>query len=306
MEPIPETPQKHFLNRVTKFSKILSLILFVTLPIVALYIGYKSGAEDTLSSQESILEEARPTSITSSSWAKISEVPTASDYYVIGSSLSSLDYYSNGDAVKARNSFSKNIENIAVDVPTFVVWSGSHAPWPRLAKDKNNVYYHGRPIIGVDLDTFTPLLDPYDATVGYFAKDSQHVYKLRFASKGESAGMIVPNADPASFAVVSWVFAKDKNTVWSGRGGGGLTGLAVVEGADAPTFSVVLLKDKPTSYFKDKNYVYWLESIIPGADPATFVVDSLVEEDLCPNSLCPAEYRAHDSLHSYQGSKIVR
>lgn len=46
MDPIAETPQKHFLNRVTPFSKALALILFVALPLLTLYLGYQAGLKD--------------------------------------------------------------------------------------------------------------------------------------------------------------------------------------------------------------------------------------------------------------------
>lgn len=48
MEPdtqvqVPEVPKKYFINRATTFSKVLTVILFITLPIVTLYIGYRIG-----------------------------------------------------------------------------------------------------------------------------------------------------------------------------------------------------------------------------------------------------------------------
>lgn len=307
MESIVEAPQKHFLNRVTPFSKILAFILFVTLPIITLYIGYQRGTQNTASLQQSAMEGSESAMASSFPWAKVSEATKATDYYIVGSSMSSVDYYPNGDANKPTPSYGKNIETMGVDVPSFEVGNGPNASWVRLAKDKNAVYYSGKPIIGADLNSFSPILDPNDATqVSSYAKDAQHVYRLRFAQQGESAGQIIPNADPATFTLVGWVFAKDKNTVWSARAGEGLTGLAIVDGADAATFSAVLLKNNVTGYFKDKNYVYWLESVIPDADPATFVVDSQIAEDPCPGSVCPAEYNAHDKVHSYQGSKVVK
>lgn len=51
MEPTTETPQKLFVHRVTPFSKGLAVILFVALPILTLYIGYKTGVA-TGTSQE--------------------------------------------------------------------------------------------------------------------------------------------------------------------------------------------------------------------------------------------------------------
>lgn len=43
-------PQKHFINRVTTFSKVLAVILFITLPVVTLYIGYQQGIKKEIPS----------------------------------------------------------------------------------------------------------------------------------------------------------------------------------------------------------------------------------------------------------------
>lgn len=59
MEPNIETPQKHFVNRVTPFSKALALILFVTLPLLTLYLGYKIGTDDNVSPDPLVVEEVQ-------------------------------------------------------------------------------------------------------------------------------------------------------------------------------------------------------------------------------------------------------
>lgn len=56
MEPdtqvqVPVAPQKHFINRATTFSKILAAVVFITLPLVTLYIGYQQGMKVTSYSQ---------------------------------------------------------------------------------------------------------------------------------------------------------------------------------------------------------------------------------------------------------------
>lgn len=245
------------------------------------------------------------TALTSNSsfpWATISQVPDADKYYSIASNV--IDYYPNGDAKTEGGN--KNIMNISADAATFVVGNGPNVSWTRFAKDKNTIYYSGEPIIGADLQTFTPLPDLYDKTqISPFAKDLQHVYLTRFARAGESAGQVIPNADPATFTALGWVFAKDKNTVWSARAGEGLSGLYALPDADASTFIALLFQNDVVGYFKDKNHVYWLESVIPGADPATFVVDEQVPGDPCPGSVCPIEYRAHDKTRIYQGSEVI-
>lgn len=299
--------RKHLLNRITPFSKILALVLFVTLPVATLYIGYQKGVQNSTSSPMSDAEEGKNITATSFPWKKISEVTMASDYYMVAFDSKSVYYYPNGDSNELASPYGRNTQTMHVDVPSFEVGNGPNVGWLRFAKDKYAIYYSGAKIIGADLNTFVPLLDPFDGTqVSPFAKDLQHVYRLRSVNSNESAGEIIPNADPATFESVGWVFAKDKNMVWSARAGEGLIGLSVVSGADPSTFSAVLLKNKGTGYFKDRNHVYWLESVIPNADTATFVVDSQVAEDPCPGSVCPTEYYAHDKEHSYQGSKVVK
>lgn len=69
------------------------------------------------------------------------------------------------------------------------------------AKDKNNVYYKGRPIVGADAGTFVLL------KAGRYAKDKNHVYLL---------DTIVVNADPNSFAELEYPYAKDKKSIYCG------------------------------------------------------------------------------------------
>jgi len=284
----------------------ISAVVIILLGAGAYYFLLQQPLSQTEPVSENVNTTSQDTTLTSNSsfpWATISQVPDADKYYSIASNV--IDYYPNGDAKTEGGN--KNIMTISADAATFVVGNGPNASWTRFAKDKNTIYYSGEPIIGADLQTFTPLPDPYDKTqISPFAKDAQHVYRTRFARAGESAGQIIPNADPSTFTTLGWVFAKDKNSVWSARAGEGSSGLYQLPNADATTFSAVLLQDKVVGYFKDKNYVYWLESVIAGADPATFVVDGMVAEDPCPGSVCPTEYRAHDKAHSYQGSKVVQ
>lgn len=68
MEPnaqIP-VPEKHFINRVTPFSKALALILFIALPLITLYFGYHEGkkAGSVSQSETAVVTEAVPISTT--------------------------------------------------------------------------------------------------------------------------------------------------------------------------------------------------------------------------------------------------
>lgn len=54
MEPEIQMPEKHFVNRVTPFSKTLALILFIGLPIFTLYFGYQAGIKNATKTTEDI------------------------------------------------------------------------------------------------------------------------------------------------------------------------------------------------------------------------------------------------------------
>jgi hypothetical protein len=69
------------------------------------------------------------------------------------------------------------------------------------AKDKNNVYYQGRPIVGADADSFVLLKG------GPYAKDKNHVYLLY---------VVVVNADPTSFKQIEYPYARDKKDIYCG------------------------------------------------------------------------------------------
>lgn len=69
------------------------------------------------------------------------------------------------------------------------------------AKDKNNVYYQGRPIDKADASTFVMIKG------GPYSKDKNHVYLL---------DTIVINADPNTFTVINYPYARDKKGVYCG------------------------------------------------------------------------------------------
>ncbi len=82
----------------------------------------------------------------------------------------------------------------------------------------------------------------------------------KYVVKGESVffdGIKINNADPATFEVLSKIYAKDKNYVYH-QGN-------IIEKADPSTFGTL-----NESYSKDKNYVYFGRSIIEKADLSTF------------------------------------
>lgn len=76
-----------------------------------------------------------------------------------------------------------------------------------------------------------------------YARDSEAVY---------FRGKRIEQADPKSFKMVfddSSYYRDDKNIFFDGK---------ILEGSDASSFTRLLRPDgKPSSYFKDKNFVYW-------------------------------------------------
>lgn len=132
----------------------------------------------------------------------------------------------------------------------------------------------------LDAATFVPLSEEY-------SRDRDRVY-YKWISPGRFLVIELPDADAASFEVLSGVFAKDANTVWyvdQPLARSDPASFVVVDhrmGKDqnhvyfagrrvrhlhAPTF-----RHLASGYFADKNGVYWGVDRVRGADPATFEV----------------------------------
>lgn len=132
----------------------------------------------------------------------------------------------------------------------------------------------------LDGATFVPLSEEY-------SRDRDRVY-YKWISPGRFLVIELPDADAASFEVLSGVFAKDANTVWyvdQPLARSDPASFVVVDhrmGKDqnhvyfagrrvrhlhAPTF-----RHLASGYFADQNGVYWGVDRVRGADPATFEV----------------------------------
>lgn len=87
------------------------------------------------------------------------------------------------------------------------------------------MWFSCREISGADPSSFE-VIQPSEHVPAWraevFAFDSRAVYFL---------GKVIPNADPASYVLLSTAYAKDKNHVWLGT--------SVIQGADAATFQVL-------------------------------------------------------------------
>ncbi len=116
---------------------------------------------------------------------------------------------------------------------------------------------------------------------GLWYKDSQHVY--------DEHGTILPGVNPATFkAISSSYFATDGVHIWNEHET--YDGAAIRPLADPATFTIVTQTNKtgdfPPEFEKDKSHVWYMGTLIPHADPNTFVVTG--------------DYAAKDAKHTYR------
>lgn len=127
------------------------------------------------------------------------------------------------------------------------------------SKDKNNIYYKGERIIGVDIPTFEKL-DKY-----VYSKDKNNIY---------FRGKKITGADKNTFEKIDErQYSKDKNNIYYEN--------KIIEGADRNTFEIL-----NHYYSKDKNNIYYENKKLKGIDVKTFgkinkifQVDNFIVED---------------------------
>lgn len=203
----------------------------------------------------------------------------------------SLGYKNNGKEVtwniwNEGNGFYSRIVN--ADPKTFEDLDDGYG------RDKTHAFFQGGIINGADGSSFRTLKQGY-------AADNRHVYL---------AGNRVENADPGTFKVHTNYFAEDTNDFfWMGKAlnvrdkksfqllgnadswetlwakdkynGYYLSGNSIA-GIDYETFHPVDAQrpKQSGSYAADKSRVYFMEKVIPGADPETFEeIDFYVGQD---------------------------
>ena len=125
------------------------------------------------------------------------------------------------------------------------------------SREGQQVLWRGRPIAGADPDSFEQLNDTW-------SRDAARVYCQDRRMK----------ADRATFAVLSRIYAKDKDHVYEYNG--------IVKGADASTFEVLRPEREPEDesfcreYARDREQVFHKVltigkvSVVRGASPSTF------------------------------------
>jgi putative membrane protein len=130
------------------------------------------------------------------------------------------------------------------------------------SKDKNNIYYSNRKIIGADLPTFQIGSDG-------FSKDKNNIYL---------EGKKILGVDRDTIKIIELPYIKDKNNVYYGN--------KKIEGADKNTFELIYDFGSVVNryYSKDKNNVYYENKKLKGIDVKTFkkisrLVDNFLIED---------------------------
>lgn len=190
-----------------------------------------------------------------------------------------------GKVIPGIWAFQETVETLVpgADGKTFQLIPGSSD----YAQDAQQVFYKGQPIAGAEGATF-------QWVHGDYAKDAQQVY---------FSGSVVVGADPASFEMLwSGGVAQDKRD-WYVQGSpvgirdraslrqvvdlnqvtyadaniwaydqynyyvGNVRGIEAVAIADPATFQVM---ENDSDYAKDATQVYYLDRIVPEADPRTF------------------------------------
>jgi hypothetical protein len=126
------------------------------------------------------------------------------------------------------------------------------------AKDAKQVYFGTRILSGADPASFQGC----GGESGEFAKDAKHVYWQ---------GQVVEGGDAATFQFLQYRYAKDLQRAYFCYDSGSPP-LALPD-SDAKTFEVIGPSSQGFGYAKDAKQVYSGPNVIPGADPATFVVD---------------------------------
>ena len=164
----------------------------------------------------------------------------------------SIIYSMDGDSDKLV------LENLPYDPQTYEVINQLYS------KDKNNIYYSDRKIIGVDLPTFQRI-DEY-----IYSKDKNNIY---FREKK------ISGADKDTFEKIDeYNYSKDKNNIYYND--------KKIEGVDKNTFELTYDFGSVVNgyYSKDKNNVYYENKKLKGIDVKTFkkisrLVDNFLIED---------------------------
>ena len=190
-------------------------------------------------------------------WKKLEELDPIT-FQIINVSGSVRQYLKDKNGIYFIDGDSDNLvlEKLPYDSQTFEVINKLYT------RDKNNIYYSGRKIIGADLSTFQIGSDG-------FSKDKNNIYL---------EGKRILGIDKDTVKIIELPYIEDKNNVYYRN--------KKIEGADKNTFELTYdFKSVVNNYYsKDKNNVYYENKKLKGIDVKTFkkinrVVDNFLIED---------------------------
>ena len=190
-------------------------------------------------------------------WKKLEGIDPIT-FQIINISGSARRYLKDKNGIYNIDGDSDNLvlEKLPYDPQTYEVINQLYS------KDKNNIYYSNRKIIGADLPTFQIGSDG-------FSKDKNNIYL---------EGKKILGVDRDTIKIIELPYIKDKNNVYYGN--------KKIEGADKNTFELIYDFGSVVNryYSKDKNNVYYENKKLKGIDVKTFkkisrLVDNFLIED---------------------------
>ena len=190
-------------------------------------------------------------------WKKLEGIDPIT-FQIINISGSARRYLKDKNGIYNIDGNSDNLvlEKLPYDPQTYEVINQLYS------KDKNNIYYSNRKIIGADLPTFQIGSDG-------FSKDKNNIY---------FGGKKILGVDRDTIKIIELPYIKDKNNVYYGN--------KKIEGADKNTFELTYDFGSVVNgyYSKDKNNVYYENKKLKGIDVKTFkkisrLVDNFLIED---------------------------
>lgn len=190
-------------------------------------------------------------------WKKLEGIDPIT-FQIINISGSARRYLKDKNGIYNIDGDSDNLvlEKLPYDPQTYEVINQLYS------KDKNNIYYSNRKIIGADLPTFQIGSDG-------FSKDKNNIYL---------EGKKILGVDRDTVKIIELPYIKDKNNVYYGN--------KKIEGADKNTFELIYDFGSVVNryYSKDKNNIYYENKKLKGIDVKTFkkisrLVDNFLIED---------------------------
>ena len=176
-------------------------------------------------------------------WKKLEGIDPIT-FQIINISGSARRYLKDKNGIYNIDGDSDNLvlEKLPYDPQTYEVINQLYS------KDKNNIYYSNRKIIGADLPTFQIGSDG-------FSKDKNNIYL---------EGKKILGVDRDTIKIIELPYIKDKNNVYYGN--------KKIEGADKNTFELTYDFGSVVNryYSKDKNNVYYENKKLKGIDVKTF------------------------------------